>query len=155
MLVRYLVLKLQCMLSTHYSNEMRLKPFCFWMLVMHLRNSLNRLTVLLKICRLCPPLATVLINCYRAPTELFDDGDVLHSSEGITKGDPLAMPMYAIATTLLIKKLHCAVDDVNQVWWYAHDASATGKIPRLRQWWKLLSSQGPKFGYFANATKHG
>ena len=143
------------MLSTHYSNEIRLKPFCFWMLVMHLRNSLNRLTVLLKICRLCPPLATVLINCYRAPTELIDDGDVLHSSEGITKGDPLAMPMYAIATTLLIKKLHCAVDDVNQVWWYAHDASATGKIPRLRQWWKLLSSQGPKFGYFANATKHG
>ena len=57
------------------------------------------------------------------PTELFDDGDVLHSSEGITQGDPLAMPMYAIATIPLIKKLHCAVDDVNQVW-YAHDAKS-------------------------------
>lgn len=60
--------------------------------------------------------------------------------------------MYAIATIPLIKKLHCAVDDVNQVW-FADDASMAGKIPRLRQWWNLLSSQGPKFGYFANATK--
>ena len=60
--------------------------------------------------------------------------------------------MYAIATIPLIKKLQCAVDDVNQVW-YADDASVAGKISRLQQWWSLLSSQGPKFGYFANATK--
>ena len=40
-------------------------------------NSLNRLSALHNIRRLCPPLATVLINCYRAPTELFVDGDVL------------------------------------------------------------------------------
>ena len=104
-------------------------------------NSLNRLSALHNICRLCPPLATVLINCYRAPTELFVDGDVLHSSEGTTQGDPLAMPMYAIATIPLIKKLQCAVDDVNQVW-YADDASVAGKISRRRQWWNLLSSQG-------------
>ena len=49
-----------------------------------------------------------------------------------------------------MKKLQCAVDDVNQVW-YADDASAAGKISRLRQWWNLFSSQCP--GYFANATK--
>ena len=51
-------------------------------------NSLNRLSALHNIRRLCPPLATVLINCYRVPTELFVDGDVLHSSEGTTQGDP-------------------------------------------------------------------
>ena len=37
-------------------------------------NSLNHLCALHNICRLCPSLATALINSYRAPTELFIDG---------------------------------------------------------------------------------
>ncbi len=59
-------------------------------------NSLNRQTALHNIWRLCPSLATVLLNTYRAPSELFI------SQEGTTQGDPLAMPMYALA---LINKL--------------------------------------------------
>ena len=90
-------------------------------------NSLNHHSALHNIHRLCPSLATALINSYRAPTELFVDGDVLYSSEGTTQGDPLAMPMYALATILLIKKLHCHLADVSQVW-YADDASAAGKL---------------------------
>ena len=98
-------------------------------------NSLNGLSVLHNIHRLCPSLATALINSYRAPTKLFVDGDVLYSSEGITQGDPFAMPMYAVATIPLIKKLNYRLGDVSQVW-YADDASATGKIDRLREWWR-------------------
>ena len=115
-------------------------------------NSLNRLSALHNIRRLCPSLAAALINSYRVPTELFVDGDVLHSSEGTTQGDPLALPMYALATIPLIKKLHCHLADFSQGW-YADDASAAGKIDRLRGWWSQLASQGPKFGYFPNATK--
>ena len=48
-------------------------------------NCLNRLSALDNIRRLCPSLATALINSYRAP---FVDGDVLYSSEGTTQGDP-------------------------------------------------------------------
>ena len=115
-------------------------------------NSLKRLSALHNIHRLRPSPATALINTYRAPTELFVDGEVLYSSEGITQGDPLAMPMYALATIPLIKKLQCHLVDVSQVW-YADDASAAGKIVRLCEWWSELSTQGPKYGYFANATK--
>ena len=115
-------------------------------------NSLNHLSALHNIRRLCPSLATALINTYRAPTELFVDGEVLYSSEGTTQGDPLAMPMYALATIPLIKKLQCHLSDVSQVW-YADDASAAGKIDKLCEWWSQLSTQGPKYGYFANATK--
>ena len=115
-------------------------------------NSLNRLSALHNIRRLCPSLATALINCYRVPTEHFVDGDVLYSCEGTTQGDPLAMPMYALATIPLIKKLHKNHADVNQVW-YADDASVTGKILRLREWWSQLALLGPKYGYFPNAAK--
>ena len=52
-------------------------------------NSLNRMSALYNIRMLCPSIATMLINCYRAPTDLFIDGDVILSQEGITQGDPL------------------------------------------------------------------
>ena len=69
-------------------------------------NALNRQVVLRNILSLCPSLATVLINSYRAETDLFIDGDVIKSSEGSTQGDPLAMPMYTIATVPLIQRLN-------------------------------------------------
>ena len=64
------------------------------------------------------------------------------------------MSMCALATIPLIKKLYCCLGDVSQVW-YADDALAAGRITRLREWWSQLASHGPKFGYFANATKLG
>ena len=112
-------------------------------------NFLNRLVALHNIRHLCPSLAAVLINTYRAPIKLFVDGSVLYSSEGTTQGNPLAMPMYALATIPLIKLQSV---DVKQVW-YADDASAAGKITRLHKWWNHLTTIGPCFGYFANATK--
>ena len=90
-------------------------------------NSLNRQVALHNIRRLCPSLATILINTYRAPTELFVDGDTF-SQEGTTQGDPLAMPIYTFATIPLIKKGHS-----KQIW-YADDAAAIGKLADLRAW---------------------
>ena len=43
---------------------------------------------------LCPSLATILINTYRADVPLFIDGKHLLSSEGTTQGDPLAIAIY-------------------------------------------------------------
>ena len=69
-------------------------------------NSLNRKSALLNIRSLCPPLDSVLINTYRENVDLFIDGETLHSQEGTTQGDPLAMAMYALGTLPLISKLH-------------------------------------------------
>ena len=113
-------------------------------------NSLNRRVALHNIRYLCPSLATILINIYRDPTELFVDGHVLSSEEGTTQGDP-AMPMYALATTPLMK---CLNNNANVVQaWYADDASASGSLPSLRKWWENLTSTGPAYGYHANALK--
>ena len=83
---------------------------------------------------------------------MFVDGDVILSQEGTTQGDPLAMPMYALATIPLIRKLKDIVNDFNQAW-YADDASGAGKINRLCEWWDQINTLGPKFGYFTNANK--
>ena len=66
------------------------------------------------------------------------------SQERTTQGDPLAMPMYALAT---IRKLKTSVSDVNHVWY------ADGQVSHLREWWDQINALGPKFGYFTNARK--
>ena len=112
-------------------------------------NNLNRQSALTNISSLCPPMATPLINMYRAPSDLFIDGDIILSQEGTTQGDPLAMPMHAIATVPLIRNLP---DSVQQVW-YADDASASGKLANLREWWNERCCLGPSFGYYPNPSK--
>ena len=112
-------------------------------------NSLNRDAALHNIRSLCPSISTMLINTYRVPTELFIDGEVIFSREGTTQGDPLAMPMYAVATIPLIRRISNSVTQV----WYADDAAALGSVTELRNWWDNLVKLGPGFGYFANSTK--
>ena len=65
------------------------------------------------------------------------------------QGDPLAMPMYSIATIPLIKKLKGHSKQI----WYADDAAAVGKTADLRAWWDQLTREGPDFGYYPNPTK--
>ena len=112
-------------------------------------NSLIREAALHNIRHVCPALATVLINTYRQATELFVDGSTLFFEEGITQVDPLAMPMYAMATIPFINHLE---KDLKQVW-YADDASAVGSLHSTRQLWDQILTMGPAFGYFPKATK--
>lgn len=113
-------------------------------------NSLNRQAALRNVLQLCPSLARVLINTYRADTELFIGGESIMSREGTTQGDPLAMVMYAISIVPMIKSLQ--LESLTQCW-YADDASAGGTLEHLRQWWDRLVKIGPDFGYFPNGQK--
>ena len=61
------------------------------------------------------------------------------------------MPFYAPATIMLIQCLDGA-EDLKQVW-YADDASATGSLYSIHTGWDELSSVGPGYGYFPNASK--
>ena len=76
------------------------------------------------------------------------DGEVMFSREGTTQGDPLAMPMYAVATIPLIKGLPNSVSQV----WYADDAAALAPSPSFESGDNLVDL-GQSFGYFANSTK--
>ena len=116
-------------------------------------NSINRKAALHNISIICPPLAQVLVNTYRAPIRLFITGSgEIASTEGTTQGDPLAMAMYALAITPLIDQLSSRSPDVHQVW-YADDATSASTCKSLRTWWDDLSELGPMFGYNPNGSK--
>ena len=54
------------------------------------------------------------------------------------------MAIYAIAIHPLIDSVQ---NEAMQIW-YADDATASGKLPNLKEWWDKLSVSGPDFGYF-------
>ena len=112
-------------------------------------NALNRQVALRNISQLCPSLATISINIYRSAADLYVGDSVLSSQEGTTQGDPLSMPIYAIATVPLIRRLPNSVLQS----WYADDASSSGRIDNLRHWWDDLTTLGPQYGYYANPSK--
>ena len=112
-------------------------------------NSLNRKAALVNIHALCPSLAVVATNIYRGDAELFIEEETILSTEGTTQGDPLAMSIYGIAILPLIKNLHGLCKQL----WFADDASAGGKIERLKEWWLKLKEVGPAYGCYPNPSK--
>ena len=116
-------------------------------------NRLKRMTALHNIQYLVPEFATILINTYRQPSRLFvTGGKELSSKEGTTQGDNLAMAFYALATVPLQDFLRRFESFVQQVW-LADDATGAGKLTNLRKWWDIISTEGPKSGYYVNAPK--
>ena len=87
---------------------------------------------------LWPRCARFLFNTYRGWSVLVLRGSstYLYNKEGVTQGDPLSMFMYAIG----ILPLFHSLNDPGQ-WtqlWYADDASASGALPELRNWFNHL-----------------
>ena len=113
-------------------------------------NNINRRIALFNIQRICPAIATVLINCYRGNAPLFVDNEVIFSKEGTTQGDPLAMAFFGLASVPLIKAI--AVETTIQTW-FADDAASGGRLRCLIKWWCNLNHLGPMYGYFPNAEK--
>ena len=72
--------------------------------------------------------------------------------EGTTQGYLLAMAMYALAITQLIDQLRARCPTVHQPW-YTDDATGASACRKLNLWWNELTSYGPSFGYYPNASK--
>ena len=63
-------------------------------------------------------LSIIQHNTYGMPIRLFITGEgELSSTEGTTQGDPLAMAMYTLAVTPLIRDLCHRQPDISQVWY--------------------------------------
>ena len=113
-------------------------------------NALNRAVALHNIRVLFPPIATYAINTYRQSVRLFiTGGSELKSAEGTTQGDPLAMAIYTISLQPLVTLLGISIDA--KQCWYADDASGSGSLEAIKQWWDELTEAGPKLKYYLNA----
>ena len=121
-------------------------------------NSVNRNVFLHNVKVICPSISKFVENCYQAPSRLFVvDGVELLSAEGTTQGDPIAMMIYAITIIPLILRTVEALSNSNtkdtKAAGYADDFFGAGTIKGLRQIWTFIESEGPKYGYFQEATK--
>ena len=108
-------------------------------------NALNRQVALHNIRRLCPPIATILINSYRSPSNLLVDGDVILSQEGTTQGDPLPMQQPSQSSeswTAYVSRfgLQTTLAAIGTIIVQLH----------VQAWWTKLTELGPAFGYFTN-----
>ena len=116
-------------------------------------NSINRKVLLHNIQYLCPVLEIYTINCYQSPSRLFvQGGKEISSAEGTTQDDPIAMPIYAIGTTPLLREIKDPDSKVTQAA-FADDLAGAGKLQQLLTWWNDIVEYGPLLGYNPQADK--
>ena len=116
-------------------------------------NRMNRSVAMHNIRIICKEMSIYIINSYRGPSRLFiSGGGEILSQEGTTQGDPLAMPWYSVTTSSMIQSLRIQTPEVKQVW-LADDSAGGGKLVPLYDWYKQLTLEGTKYGYFVNGSK--
>ena len=118
-------------------------------------NNLNREAALNNVRQVCPSFSQFLNNCYQSKTRLFISGskEFIWSEEGATQGDPVAMDMYAVATSPLVNSLASTLDSSTRQAWFADDSAACGRLQTIKVWWEKICELGPAFGYYPNASK--
>ncbi len=77
---------------------------------------------------------------------------VIHSQEGITQGDCLAMSLYGVALMPLASRMRETIPEALQPW-YCDDAGAAGKALPNARCLDFLVKFGPQYGYFPEPGK--
>ena len=105
-----------------------------------------------------PQASRFAFNCYRHFSQVVIrvPGDrtptIILSKEGVTQGDPMAMPLYGISVAVLAEQLKREFPSPLQVW-YAVDFSATASGWAARPLRKQLGEIGPSRGVFPEPEK--
>ena len=114
-------------------------------------NEINRTGMLWKVHHLLPYRSRFIFNRYHHWSSIVllngnGMASFLHSREGATQGDPLAMVAYCIVILPLIKSLKSEFTDVTQPW-YDDDAGALGTFANVKLYFNLLKLFGPERRY--------
>lgn len=120
-------------------------------------NEQNREVMLWIVRHEWPMGARFVFNCYRHWAILLvrgadGSGFFLHSQEGVTQGDPLAMVAYGVGLLPLVRTLKEHHPTLHQQW-YADDAAAIGVLEQIRDYFRELMEIGPTYGYFPEPDK--
>ena len=83
----------------------------------------------------------------------------MKSNDSITECDRVSLAIYSIGVTPLINMLIGVVvtstENQVEVFAYAEDFSAVGKLHDLGKWWDTLTIIGPNLDYYPEPKKHG
>jgi len=79
-------------------------------------------------------------------------GHFLHSQEGVTQGDPVAMVAYGLSTLPLICQLKTEFPELQHAW-YADDSAVAGSWMHISHHFHHLQQLGSTYGYFPESTK--
>jgi hypothetical protein len=121
-------------------------------------NELNRYLMLWNVAHLWNRGSWFAFNRYchwvqcLVRTEPGDLPIVIHSQEGITQGDCLAMSLYGVALMLLASRMHGVIPKALQPW-YCDDAGAAGRAEPNARCLDFLAKFGPQYGYFPEPGK--
>ena len=105
-----------------------------------------------------PRASRFAFNCYRHFPQLVIrvPGDrtpkIILSKQGVTQGDPMAMPLYGISVAVLAEQVKRKFPSPMQVW-YSDDFSATASGKAARPLMKRLGEIGPSRGVFPEPAK--
>ena len=105
-----------------------------------------KLLILCTVCQLWPSGDCFIFNfyCHWSSIVLRNRSGVasfLHSKEGVTQGDPLAMIAYGVGILPLIDNLKQEKPDINQPW-YNDDARSLVTFTIIGNSFNLLTRQG-------------
>ena len=118
---------------------------------------MNQSIMLWRVCHLWPSGACFVFNCHRQQSYLiirnrYGRDNIIHSREGVTKGDPLPMVDYGIGIIPLMKCLKLMFPDVTQPW-YSDYYGALGTFDNLEKYFISLKRNGADRGYWLDPTK--
>ena len=121
-------------------------------------NELTRYQMLWTVGHLWPKARCFAFNTHRhdiiciVRTAPGREVEIIYSREGITQGGVLGMSLYGIATLPLAWSMREAVPGSLQPW-FANDSSAVGTAEQSAQCLLHLQKEGPRYGYFPEASK--
>ena len=112
---------------------------------------INQSIMLWRVCHLWPSGARFFLNCYRQQSSFImrnRDGtaNIIHSREGVTKGDPMPMVDYGIGIITMMKCLKSMYPDVTQPC-YSDYYGALGTFDNLDKYFISLKRNGADRGY--------
>ena len=140
-------------------EEMRLEEFWGFLLI-DARNAFNegnRIVMLYVVRHMWPSGARFCMNCYKFwPILILRDrnGTTLRifSKEGVTQGDPIAMYMYGVGITPMIREMKKQCPEFKDSW-YADDGPGQGHFEDMREYLNKLTVVGKVYNYYPEIQK--
>ena len=111
-------------------------------------NMVSRSTILFKIKEFAPEYYNFIYQCYREPSYLTFNGNIILSQRGVQQGDPLGPPLFCLAINSIIRSLKSEIN-----LWYLDDGTLAGDPCTVFEDFQNIINYSSKIGLNINFSK--